>query len=167
MEKLFLSSLAHYNAYANQTLLETAVKIPYKKLDVTPSPSRHSALTLIKHTLDTEAFFLAQLLGEDYQPGIRSLTSMEEIQEHAKRNSEKFLSYVDALDDAVLAREVDLALGTPPLRLSVWQVLLQVFMHSAQHRGELSIILSSIGYPLPIDDIIIRFVEESGQTWIR
>ena len=37
------------------------------------------------------------------------------------------------------------------------------FMHSAQHGGELSILLSALGYPLPIDDIIVRFTEERGQ----
>ncbi|MFN8455860.1 MAG: hypothetical protein U0401_14540 [Anaerolineae bacterium] len=38
-------------------------------------------------------------------------------------------------------------------------------LHSAQHRGELSILLSELGHPLLIDDIIVRFTEESGQSW--
>ena len=167
MNTLFIASLARYNFYANGILLETAAKIPCETLESTSSPSRHSALTLLKHTFDTQVFFLAELQGKEYESRLGALTSMEEIQAYVKQNQAEFEAYVDALDEDALIREVEIGFGADPLRLQVWQVLTQVFMHSAQHRGELSILLSSVGYPLPVADIIVKFVEESGQEWIR
>jgi uncharacterized damage-inducible protein DinB len=167
MEKPFLTSLARYNSYANGILLETAAKIPYGTLESTSSPSRHSALTLLKHTFDTQVFFLAQLQGKGYESRMKSLTSMEEIQAYVKHNQAEFEAYVNTLDNEAFAREVEVTLGGQTFRLRIGEVLLQVFMHSAQHRGELSILLSSIGYPLPIADIIAQFIEESGQVWVR
>jgi uncharacterized damage-inducible protein DinB len=38
-------------------------------------------------------------------------------------------------------------------------------MHSTHHRGELSIVLTELGYPLPTLDIIVHFAEQSGQAW--
>jgi uncharacterized damage-inducible protein DinB len=44
-------------------------------------------------------------------------------------------------------------------------LLAQAFVHSTHHRGELSIVLSHLGHPLPTLDIIIPFVTWSGQKW--
>jgi uncharacterized damage-inducible protein DinB len=56
-------------------------------------------------------------------------------------------------------------MGGQTLRLPVWQLLIQGFLSSTHHRGELSIVLTQLGHPLPTLDIIIHFVEQSGQTW--
>ena len=45
----------------------------------------------------------------------------------------------------------------------VWQIVLQVYNHSMIHRGELSILLTELGHPLPNMDILIQFGEQTGQ----
>jgi uncharacterized damage-inducible protein DinB len=49
--------------------------------------------------------------------------------------------------------------------LPLWLLLMQAFVHSTLHRGELSIVLSNFGHPLPTLDIIIPFIEWNGQIW--
>ncbi len=68
-------------------------------------------------------------------------------------------------DEEELQRELDVTIRGEPVHLPVWQLLLQAFIHAVHHRGELSILLSQIDHPLPTLDIILHFVEESGQDW--
>jgi uncharacterized damage-inducible protein DinB len=44
-------------------------------------------------------------------------------------------------------------------------LMLQSLIHSVHHRGELSIVMTGLGHPLPTLDIILHFARESGQPW--
>ena len=44
--------------------------------------------------------------------------------------------------------------------------LLALYIYNSIHRrGELSIVLSGLGHPLPTLDIILHFFAQSGQEW--
>jgi len=58
-----------------------------------------------------------------------------------------------------------LAIRNHPLTLPRWQMLAQSLLQSIHHRGELSIVMTQLGYPLPTLDPIIQFIKESGQVW--
>ncbi len=67
--------------------------------------------------------------------------------------------------DADLDRQVQVTLRGRPFQFPMWQLLSQAFVHSTHHRGELSIVLTELGHPLPTLDIIVHFAKESGQAW--
>ena len=75
------------------------------------------------------------------------------------------LAYLAASDDNDLGKEIKIATRGKPLHFFKWQALVQAFVHSTHHRGELSIILTELGAPLPTLDILIQFARESGQHW--
>ncbi|UCC76110.1 MAG: hypothetical protein JSW37_11425, partial [Anaerolineales bacterium] len=37
-------------------------------------------------------------------------------------------------------------------------------IHSVHHRGELSVVCTGLGYPLSTMDIILHFINQSGQS---
>ncbi len=159
--------MARQNAYANGILFEVAPQLKLEELAAAKSPSHDSAYQLLVHLLAAEANYFAQIRGE----GRRKLnevssTSLAELASLATEHNGKFREFVTALADEDLAHEVNFEFSTGArLVYPVWQLLTQTYFHSAQHRGELSILLSELGRPLPIHDIIVRLTEESGQPW--
>jgi len=89
----------------------------------------------------------------------------DSLQSYQQQLAQEQSAFIQILADADLRREIDFQIGSQPLHLPLWQMLLQAFVHSTHHRGELSIVLSQLGHPLPTLDIILPFVEWSGQTW--
>lgn len=161
-----IRALSRQNAYANQVLFSVARTLSQAQLEATTSPSRETAYTLLVHVLAAEAHYLSQLTGSGptLTPAIRS--AFEQVQAFAADHQRRLDAYVNTLSEDDLLRPVTIkfsAIGE--FQFAVWQVLLQVFLHSAQHRGELSILLSGLGHPLPIDDVIVHFARESGQPW--
>ena len=73
--------------------------------------------------------------------------------------------FIAGRNETELAREIRIQMGDHWLTLRMWQMLVQAFVHSTHHRGELSIVLTELGYPLPTLDIIIHHVRQSGQDW--
>jgi uncharacterized damage-inducible protein DinB len=165
MDKPVLAALAEYNAYANRVLMETAAQAGTQGLEEVESPSRGSILGLIRHLSAVEAGYLAQLQGESQVVDRESLSTLEGIAALSVRTGKGFQEYVASADEGELLQAGDVKIGGQPFRFPPWQMLLQVFSHSAAHRGELSILLSEMGHPLPVKDMIVRFAEESGQGW--
>ncbi len=158
--------IARQDVYANQIVLREASRIDPVILEASASPSRGSVFGLLIHLIGVEVNYLGQILGGDNVLSDPARTSIAALAVAADAHYARLLGYVDGLTDVELARAVPFRFSTGAvLQFTAWQLLTQLFMHSAQHRGELSILLSELGQPLPIDDIIVRFADESGQAW--
>lgn len=161
-----LGVIARQDVYANQIVLREASRIDRAILEASASPSRGSAYQLLIHLLGVEVNYLGQILGGEHVLSEQARRSIAELIVAADAHYARLLGYVDGLTERELARAVSFRFSTGAvLQFTAWQLLTQLFMHSAQHRGELSILLSELGHPLPIDDIIVRFADESGQAW--
>jgi len=153
-----------YNAYANSLLMDAVAQLDDEALSREFSPSHGSVRKLLLHMLGTEASFLAVCRGEPISRP--NLSTAADIRDSLERLGEGATGFIASLSDEDLAREVTVKLiGGRPFRFSIGQLLLQAFLHSTQHRGELSILLSELGHPIPNLDIIIHFAELSGQPW--
>jgi uncharacterized damage-inducible protein DinB len=73
--------------------------------------------------------------------------------------------YLQTVPSAELEEVIEISMGGKPLKLARWQMLAQSLISSVHHRGELSIVMTGLGYPLPTLDPILQFVKESGQEW--
>jgi uncharacterized damage-inducible protein DinB len=165
MESSMLATLYDYNAYANQLVFETAAHLTEEEFTQRSSPSRESVQVLLRHLLMTETFFLESCLERALLPELDQQVTLADLQSYQQQLAQEQLAYIQMLTDTDLQREIDFQIGPQPLHLPLWQMLIQAFVHSTHHRGELSIVLSQLGHPLPTLDIILPFVEWSGQTW--
>lgn len=158
--------LARHNAHANSILLREVSQLGTDVLQTARSPSRDSAYQLLVHLLVAEDNYLSQVRGVERTLRLQGADSLEQLLPVATEHTLLMLEYVSALTDDDLEREISFQFSNgSQLRFAAWQLLTQALMHSNQHRGELSVLLSELGHPLPIDDIIVRFAEESGQPW--
>ncbi len=165
MDRDILLALYAYNAHANCLVLETAARLTDDEFARQSSPSHQSVRTLLVHMIGSEVFFLKLCQGQPLPASPSTLPTLAEIQDYASQLPAEQESFLKSLDEAGLVREVTFQMGDQTLHLPVWQLLVQAFVHSTHHRGELSIVLSHLGRPLPTLDIIIPFVTWSGQKW--
>jgi uncharacterized damage-inducible protein DinB len=165
--KSALLVLHNYNSYANQLVLQTAAAMDEAAFTAQSSPSHGSVQALLTHMLTTEFFFLARSEGKPINPkGAPDKTlSVEEITVAFNQIAEERFKYLNWVTEEKLVEIVDIPIGEQPFRLARWQLLTQSLLHSAHHRGELSIVMTGLGHPLPTLDPIIEFINESGQHW--
>jgi uncharacterized damage-inducible protein DinB len=161
-----LLALYTYNAYANDIVLETAAHLAEDELTRQSSPSHGSVHALLVHMLECEAFFLSCCQGQPPagcdRAGLSGVAGIRRCWSSLAQTQREFIT---ALDENDLRREILLPFGEGQPHLSLWQLLVQAFVHSTHHRGELSIVLSGLGRPLPTLDIILHFFAQSGQEW--
>lgn len=165
MKADLFNALAEYNSRANSILMSVASKLTTEEFANTPSPSRESAKTLLLHLFVVEAAYYARCRGEEFNFDLDAVRSFHDVQQLATETAKNLQRLMDSLKEEDFDREVTSAFGDESLHLPLWQMLLHTFMHTARHRGELSIILSQLGHPLPIPDLIVQFVDQSDQTW--
>ena len=165
MEQSMLSTLYAYNAYANRHVLEIAGRLTDEEFTRRSSPSRESVYILLRHLLASETFFLKHCQQRALPPQLDHLATLADLQGYQQQLAEEQSTFIQTLTEAELHCEIDFQIGLQPLHLPMWQLLVQAFVHSTHHRGELSIVLSQLGQPLPTLDIILPLVKWSGQVW--
>lgn len=171
MEQLDRSSLLvlhHYNGHANDLLLKTAAELDEKAFTAQSSPSHGTVQGLLTHMLMVEFFFLARSEGKPVNPKDNpdKTLSLAEITETFSQIAEERKKYLHWVTDEKLDEIIELPLEGRPYKLARWQLLAQSLLHSIHHRGELSIVLTGLGHPLPTLDPIIQFIRDSKQEWL-
>lgn len=163
MESKALAALAAYNTYANHLVLTRAATLDEEQFTRESGTSHSSVQRTLRHMLATERGFLGICRGAA-TPRLE-LETLAEIREKFAETDADFEGYVASLDAEETNREVLVDFDQIQLKLPVWKILLQVLAHATHHRGELSIIMTGLGCPLPTLDIIAQFAQQDGQQW--
>ena len=152
-----------YDAYANRLVLAEVEKLSDEELNLPTSPSQGSVSKLLRHLLRSEIFFLSACAGE--RPTPPDPVSAPEFSTLVDYVEKKATTLLAGLDETGLQRITSINLHGTILHFHAWQLLVQAYTHATHHRGELSIVMTELGHPLPTLDIILFFTAESGQSW--
>ncbi|HVO70827.1 MAG TPA: DinB family protein [Aggregatilineaceae bacterium] len=163
MNKDGLLTLYDYDTYANHLVLDVVARLSEAEFVRRASASHGSVRMLLLHMLGVQEGYLNDCLQRPTERP--TLQTFAAIRDYWNRLGEDMRAFIVASTDADLVQELEITLGGHPFRFPRWQMLMQALVHSSHHRGELSIILTELGYPLPTLDIIIQFAEQSGQPW--
>jgi uncharacterized damage-inducible protein DinB len=158
-----LMSLYSYNAYANCLLMDVMAGMSQDQLSQDCSPSHQTALNLVLHMYECESWFLKKCQLKPFQE--MEAKTIPEIDASWKNLQSQQLEYISALQPADLLVEHTFEFTKNKLKFPIWQLLTQAVIHSIHHRGELSIVLTGLGFPLPTLDIILHFAGQSGLKW--
>jgi uncharacterized damage-inducible protein DinB len=164
MDKTGLIELCGYTDDANGLLLGVARGMTTEELNCSSSPSHGSVMGLLQHMLDAEAYFLSICQGHSSSYEREEKPTFEELVKNWERVAEERKAYVASVDENELQEKAKLTFGSK-LAFPRGQLMLQSLIHSVHHRGELSIVMTGLGHPLPTLDIILHFARESGQPW--
>ena len=160
-----LIALYDYNDYANSLLLDTAAQVSEADLHRKTSPSNDSVFHLLFHTLAVEHYFLSHCQNRPNRLTPDQFTSVSDLRSSWLQLETERKSYLSSVDDEALTQIIEVNFGEHQFQFTKWQVLTQALMHSTHHRGELSVVLTELGHPLPTLDIIVHFAKTSGQHW--
>ena len=165
MESEIFLALSEYSNYANGLLISAVGELSDSEMTEEASPSHGSVKKLIRHMLAVEEYYLLSAQGRADEYELPELQSLEDLAEYWRNLNRRRRGYLSALSTADLSAEVPLKMRNETLTLPRYQLLFQGLTHSIHHRGELSVVLTTMGHPLPTLDSILYFVEESGQEW--
>ena len=159
-----LLALYSYNAYAARIVFSIASQLTETQFTQRSSPSHNSVRELLIHMLESEAFFLSVCTGEIIEelPALQTAANIHDFWEILAKDTQE---YIARLTDTELLQDVEIPIRGKVYYLPIWQALLQGFVHSTHHRGELSIVLTELGRPLPTLDILLQFIDQSGQQF--
>lgn len=160
-----LSVLHQYNQYANSLLLESAGLLSEVELTRSCSPSHGSVLGLLQHMIGTEIYFLLECQGLPPAPDTDQVSSLNQLKELFHLASSQREEYLQNATEEEMQERIRVKIGSGMVDLPRWQYLAQSLLASIHHRGELSIVMTGLGYPLPTLDPILQFVQDSGQEW--
>jgi uncharacterized damage-inducible protein DinB len=156
-----LLALYTYNAYANQLVLDGLAQLSEDEFARESSPSHSSIRGLLLHLMECEAWFLATCRERTLEePDLPTLADIRHYWGDLEREQRTFIA---SLTENDLARDLSIQLRDRSFHFPMWQLLAQAFIHSTHHRGELAILLGQMGHPLPTLDIILHFMQQSGQ----
>jgi uncharacterized damage-inducible protein DinB len=164
MNREGLLTLYAYNAYATRKLLDTVEKLGEDQLSQEMSPSHGTIRRLLQHMMTTETFFLAVCQGHSLDFDPTRYHTLEEIRAYWDGLEHRMQRYIETAEEDELERIREFRMRDKPYALMAWQLLVQAFVHAAHHRGELSILLSQVGQPMPNIDIIQFFLEQRNQS---
>ena len=156
-----LLALYAYDAYANHLVLDGLAQLSEDEFTREFGPSHGSIRGLLVHVLECEAWFLAICQGRTLEE--LDLPTLADIRRYWGDLEREQQTFIAPLTESDLARDFSIQLRDRPFHFPMWQLLVQAFVHSTHHRGELAILLGQMGHPLPTLDIIIHFMKESGQ----
>ena len=166
MNRSSLYTLHTYTTHANSLVLQTAAKMTEEELVREASPSHGSVKRLLVHVFGCEYFFLMECMNSQPEdpigdPQDLSLATLMEWFGVLNDRRERYLARVN---DYELQEVITVDLGRSQPSLPRWQFMAQSLLHSAHHRGELSIVMTNLGYPLPTLDPILLYASQAGQS---
>lgn len=158
-------TLFDYHYWATNLILEQVEKIPYEAFIEERSSSWKSIRGTLVHMLSAEYTWRQrcqyhnspQPLPESDYPTLGILRA------HWSEDRAAMRSYLRTLRDDDLQRMVDYRTSAGiPYSTPLWQILTHVTMHGMQHRAELALILTELGYS-PGDIDLIMYLRQRAQ----
>ena len=161
MSKLeLIIRLYEYNEWANGVVLNASGELPAPELATTATSSHDSILSLLVHTLGTQAFWLVRWKGDPFPttPFVQRERPLESLRDSFTQWDSATREFVDGLSEDDLARPTPMPEFIDRMKgveLPLWQVMIQTIEHAIHHRAEVQSALTAAGHPVRDLDYIL------------
>jgi uncharacterized damage-inducible protein DinB len=144
-----LTSVAAYNTWANQSLLNWAASQPADELSQDLPNGQGSILKMLNHIWSVEEFWLNVVQGKDPFASQRYTATefhAEEIMPGLAAQSQALQAYIATLSDEAYSEVI--AVDFPWVKGSQqrYELLHHMFNHSTYHRGQLTSMARRLGW---------------------
>jgi uncharacterized damage-inducible protein DinB len=160
-----LLTIVKFNAQSNQLVLDSAAELNADDLTRQCSPSHGTIFALLKHMYGGERVYLDFCQGKALDPApIEAIAEFSDLREKWLHLGDEITRFVGQLDDRAVSQSIPISFPEITWQFPVWQVLMWTITHNIHHRGELSIVMTQLGRPLPILDMMLFLIRESEQS---
>jgi uncharacterized damage-inducible protein DinB len=143
-----LKRLFEYNYWANRKLFAVVKQLTPEQFTQDVAGSYGSVRNTLVHVLSAEWGWLdrcggpkrGEKLDPDAYPTPASLVEAWTKVEKLMRD------FLDSLEDADLSRVAEFSFGGPPMKRTVAEMLQHAAVHAVHHRGQVSLLLRSLGH---------------------
>lgn len=160
---------ADYNHWANQRVYEACAQLSDEDFRADKGAFFGSAHRTLSHLLTADRIWLKRLTGTGDSPASLDAVLYENFSEmRAAREAEdqRIIDWVDGLTVSDLSAIISYSPLTMPEKIvqPLGPILSHIFNHQTHHRGQVHTILTSLGQPSLILDLIY-FLRSDGTRW--
>jgi len=159
-----LRTLFEYNSWANHRTLSAAEKLTAEQFTQPIRSSFSSVRDTLAHICGAEWVWLERFQGRSPSalPQTGEFQNAKALREHWREQDARLLSFVRALTQADLDRELEyktLNFGT--YQNPLWQSLLHLVNHGTYHRGQVTTLLRQVEAEPVLTDLMHFYRERS------
>lgn len=160
---------ADYNRWANERVYEACATLSGEDYRADMGAFFGSAERTLNHLLAADRIWLKRFTGEGEAPTSLDAVvfdSFEALRTARKAEDQRLITWVDSLTGQDLSGIISYSTVTMPTKIEqpLGPILAHVFNHQTHHRGQVHTILTSLGRPSLVLDLIY-FLRGEGQRW--
>jgi len=166
MDADYIRQLFEYNAWANRRMMDACASLAPAQLTQNVGGSFGSLRNTLAHIVDVEWLYLERWQGRaaDSLPKADSYGDVAALRARFEEVARDYDAHLGKLSATEVGREIRFqnTKGTA-YRHPLWQMLVHLVNHSTYHRGQVTVLLRSLGVKANATDMIAFFRERSGQ----
>jgi uncharacterized damage-inducible protein DinB len=160
---------ADYNFWANTRLYDACALLSDEEFRADKGAFFGSAQGTLNHILAADRIWLKRFTGTGDVPtslGATLYDNFADLRAARAAEDQRIIDWVDGLSDADLSAIISyIPVSTPErIELPLGPVLAHVFNHQTHHRGQVHAILTALGHPSVVLDLVY-FVLGDGKRW--
>jgi uncharacterized damage-inducible protein DinB len=162
--------LADYNRWANARIYDACAALADDEFRSERGAFFGSAHRTLNHLLVADRIWLKRITGTGTAPTKLDAVLFEDLQalrQARQAEDERFIQLTASLGDEAIDRMVEYTPVTvpTPVREPLSVILAHVFNHQTHHRGQVHVILTALGRPSVVLDMI-AFLRTDGKRWM-
>lgn len=160
---------ADYNRWANARVYDACAELSEDEFRADQGAFFGSAQRTLNHLLAADRIWLKRFTGEGETPTSLDAVlfdAFDALRTAREAADERLIAYVGSLTDEDVVEMISFSTATMPtkIELPLGPILSHVFNHQTHHRGQVHTILTSLGKPSIVLDLIY-FLRNEGQRW--
>jgi uncharacterized damage-inducible protein DinB len=168
----FIRSMFGHNEWANDRILETASSLSEVQLAEQSELCPKGITDTLGHAVSTQIFWLAEWEkeGSFEMSMIQGISGLDAIKSRSAESHAALGKFIDGLGEEGCERTIrppEWWGDTPGLKIPLWHVMMQVVMHSMQHRAEVAQALTAAGESPGEMDYIGWAIERNKVDWVK
>lgn len=144
----YIKDLYAYTYWADERILETAERVSEEQR-FAPQPGGYGSIhTTLVHMISAQRMWLSRWQGTSTSKlDPQDFPTLASIRARWQQTQQNLRVFINALSEADLARHLTYTnsagnIYSPP----IWQLIVHLVNHGTQHRSELALMLSALGY---------------------
>jgi len=160
-----LQRLFDYYYWANGRLLEVVSQLTPEQFTQTVAGSYGSVRNTLVHIVSAEWGWLARCGGPERGAQLKATDypTVESVVDTARKVEAHMREFLPTLTDADLERIVEFAFpGGEPRAMPLGSLLQHAMLHGVHHRGQVALLLRSLGYAPGNFDLLLYEIEKQA-----
>lgn len=162
--------LSHYNRWANERIYAACAELTDDDYRADRGAFFGSAHRTLNHILVADRIWLHRITGQGSAPTALNTILFEDLDsltQAREAEDRRIIAFAEALSEAALQQVITYTPVSVPVPVTepLSPVLAHVFNHQTHHRGQVHAILTSLGKPSVVLDMI-AFLRSDGRQWM-